>query len=197
MILLRVLDAKVNVEKIQSVEPAGASRSTAGQLADKTEGDVRVAANPAPAVAGSNAPTTSTEGSPTASKTASKSVRRREPTETPPLAMERKESASPEPIRITNKVHFLGVTNTREWDRIIAGMNLAITTLNQANPVHAEELEPLRQMVLRAAFGDDDYEFYVSRSKNTDQVMIGEEKARWFILDLRAKKLPATAGNTR
>jgi len=91
---------------------------------------------------------------------------------------------------LISKTRFLGASNTREWDRIIASINLAIQTLKiSGSNASAQELSPLREMVLRSAFGDSDYEFYTKSEAGKLEGLSGTDRAKWFTLKRRATKI--------
>lgn len=100
-----------------------------------------------------------------------------------------------ETLTIVKKRQFLGVTNTREWDRTISSVNLAIVALEKSNSIQpVNDLRRLREMVLRAAFGDSDFEFYVLHEGRTTSELSGEDRAKWSALDRRAKRIPVQGG---
>lgn len=86
---------------------------------------------------------------------------------------------------------FIGALNTRDYDRMIASLNLAIVSLSSSESAKViEDLQSLRQLLLRSAFGDSDYEFYESNQSGDLEHLRPGERAKWFVLDRRATRIP-------
>ena len=99
------------------------------------------------------------------------------------------------PPAVISKTKFLGALNTRDWDRLIASVNTAIETLETAGlNESAHELVRLREMVLRSAFGDSDYEFYTKYEAGSIEELSGTDRAKWFTLNRRATKMTIEEG---